>query len=248
MRVGQERDAFGAHLLEAAVDDVLFQFEVGNAVAQQAADAVVLLIYGDRVAGAAQLLRSGQTGWAAADDRDALAGVVLGWFRLNPAFFPGALHDALFDDLDGNGRLINAQHTGGFARRGADAAGEFGEVVGGVQAANGALPAVVVGQVVPVGNEVVYRAAGVAEGHAAIHAARCLVALLLYRERLVDFEPVVDAFFDWAARGLFAIDFEKAGNLTHVSPRLRQPEATHWSRIFRSGQRRERACTRGGKP
>ena len=38
------------------------------------------------------------------------------------------------------------------------------------------LPAAAVHQIVPVGNEVVQRAAGVAEGHAAIHAARALRA------------------------------------------------------------------------
>ena len=53
-----------------------------------------------------------------------------------------------------------------------------------------ALPAVVVDEIVPVGDEVVDRAAGVAEGHAAIHAASALLALLFFGERLVDFEPV----------------------------------------------------------
>ena len=89
-----EGDALGAHLLEAAVEDVLLQLEVGNAVAQQAADAVVLLEDGDGVAGAAQLLRGGQACRAAADDGDALAGVVLGRLGMDPAFVPGALDDA----------------------------------------------------------------------------------------------------------------------------------------------------------
>ena len=40
--VGLEDDAFGLHLLDAAIDDVLFELEVGNAVAEKAADAVVL--------------------------------------------------------------------------------------------------------------------------------------------------------------------------------------------------------------
>ena len=114
------------------------------------------------------------------------------------------------DELDGDGRLIDAQHAGGLAGRGADAAGELGEVVGGVQAANGALPAAVVDQVVPVGDEVVDRAAGVAEGHAAIHAAGALLALLFFGERLVDFEPVVDALFGLAARGLLAFEFQES--------------------------------------
>ena len=138
VRVGQEGDALGAHLLDAAIEDVLFKLEVGNAVAQQAADAVVLLVDGDGVAGAAQLLRGGEAGGAAADDGDALAGVVLGRLGMNPAFVPGALDDAALDELDGDGRLIDAEHAGGFAGRGADAAGELRKVVGGVQAADGA--------------------------------------------------------------------------------------------------------------
>ena len=88
VRVGDEVDALGPHLLDAAVDDMLFKLEVGNAVAQQAADAVVLLVDGDGVAGAAQLLRGGQAGRAAADDGDALAGGLLGRLGMNPALVP----------------------------------------------------------------------------------------------------------------------------------------------------------------
>jgi len=39
---GDEGDALGAHLLKATVEDVLFQLEIGNAVAKQAANAVAL--------------------------------------------------------------------------------------------------------------------------------------------------------------------------------------------------------------
>ena len=62
--------------------------------------------------------------------------------------------------------------------RRADAAGELREVVGGVQLAHGFLPAAAIDQVIPVGNDVGQRAAGMAEGHAAIHAARALRAQL----------------------------------------------------------------------
>ena len=209
VRVGDKGDAFGAHLVDAAVDDVLFQLEVGNAVAQQAADAVGLFIDGDRVAGAAQLLRGGQASRAAAHHGDPLAGVLLGRLGTNPALVPGALDDAALDDLDGDGRLVDAQHAGGLAGSGTDAAGELGKVVGGVQAADGCLPAAVVGQVVPVGNEVVDRAAGVAEGHAAIHAASALLALLFLRKWLVDFEPVLEPLLDLAAGGLFALESQE---------------------------------------
>ena len=74
MRVGLELHAFGRHLLEAAVDEVLLHLEIRDAVAQQSADAVGLLEHGDVVAGAGQLLRGRQSRRTGADDRDALAG------------------------------------------------------------------------------------------------------------------------------------------------------------------------------
>ena len=52
VRAGLKLDAFGPHLLQAPVENVLLHLEVGNAVAQQAADAVGLLEHRDRVAGA----------------------------------------------------------------------------------------------------------------------------------------------------------------------------------------------------
>ena len=179
------------------------------------------------MAGAAKLLRGGEAGGTAADDGDALAGGLLGRLGMNPALVPGALDDGALDELDGNGRLVDAEHAGGFAGSGADAAGELGKVIGGVEAANGGFPAVVVDEIVPVGDEIVDRAAGVAEGHAAVHAASALLALLFFGERLVDFEPVLDALVGLAARGLFALNLKKASDLTHVAPPRRPPpEAT----------------------
>ena len=49
------------------------------------------------------------------------------------AFLEGAVDDGLLDLLDGDRRLVDAQHARGFAGRGTDAAGEFREIVGGVQ-------------------------------------------------------------------------------------------------------------------
>ena len=69
-----EGHAFGLHLRDAAVDEVLLHLEVGNAVAQQAAGLGVALVDVNVVAGARELLRAGQSGRARADDRDLLAG------------------------------------------------------------------------------------------------------------------------------------------------------------------------------
>src|ERR1700760_2852745 len=160
---------------------------------------------------------------------------------MNPAFLPRPFHDALLDHLDRDRRLIDTQHARRFTRRWTNPSREFRKIVRRMQTPDRALPAIVVRQVVPVGNQVVHRASGVAEGHPAIHAARALVTLLLDRKRLVNFEPVLHPFFHFAARWLLALDFEKSGDLTHVSPRLRPPESMElWflHRPSRPGPRR----------
>ena len=250
--VGLEDYAFGAHLLDAAINDMLFKLEVRNAVAEQAADAVVLFKNCDGVAGAAQLLRSSKTRGAAADDGDALARGLFRRLGMNPALVPGALHDRTLDELDRNRRLVDAEHACGLARSGTNAARELGKIVGRVEAANRCLPAVPVDQIVPVGNEIVDRAAGVAEGHTAIHAASALLALLLLGERLVNFEPILDALVGLAACGLLASDFQKACDLTHVAPPQPPPrEATKWwvvRKPLQRAPRQARACTRAERP
>ena len=99
------------------------------------------------------------------------------------------------------GGSIDAQHAGGFARRGANASGEFREIIGGVQLADRFFPAAAIDQIVPVGNDVVDRTSGVTERNTAIHAARALLAELFFGEILIDLEPVVDALGDGTPRG-----------------------------------------------
>jgi hypothetical protein len=48
------------HLLDAAIDQPLLHLEIGDAVAQQPADAIILLEQDDAVSGPRQLLRTGK--------------------------------------------------------------------------------------------------------------------------------------------------------------------------------------------
>ena len=57
---GDERDAFVAELVDAALDDALVELHVRDAVHQQAADAVGPLVDGDRVAGLVELRGGGE--------------------------------------------------------------------------------------------------------------------------------------------------------------------------------------------
>ena len=63
LSVGNELHTLGAHLLHAAIDDVLLQLELGDAVTQQATDAVGLFIDRHVVSGAGELLRCGESRW-----------------------------------------------------------------------------------------------------------------------------------------------------------------------------------------
>ena len=244
-------NALRGHLFQPAVEDVLLHLEIGNAVAQEPADAVGFLEKLHRMPGAIQLLRGRKPRRTGAHHRDSLARARLGNFRLDPAFFPGVLDDRFFDHLDRHRRLVDAQHASRLAGRRADAPGELRKIIRGVQHANRFLPLVAIRQVVPVRNNVVHRAAGVAEGNAAIHAARRLRAHLLFRKRLIDLEIVVDALLDGTPRRQLSRVFLEAGDLTHGSPSPARPAA------FRSGRaaiRKElavfpaRACIRAETP
>ena len=56
----------------------------------------------------------------------------------------------------------------------------------------------------------------VAIRHAAVHAARGLVAQLLLRQRQRKFMPVPDTLRDRFVFAIMPLEFEKAGNLAHV--------------------------------
>ena len=127
-----ERDALGFHLGHAAVDDVLFHLEIGDAVPKQSAGLGEFFVDMNVMAGARELLRSRKACRPGADDRDLLAGPGRRNLGLQPAIFPGAIDDGAFDGLDGDRVVVDVEGAGGLARRRADAAGELGEIVGRV--------------------------------------------------------------------------------------------------------------------
>ena len=154
-------DALLGELREAPLDDVLLDLEVGDAEAEQAAAGFVALEHGHRVTGAVQLLRARETRRPRADDRDACARCARagGSATIQPSSH-ARVDDRELDLLDRDGvALLDLEHARGFARRGAEAAGELGEVVRAVQLVDRLAEPVAVHEVVPVGDEVPERAA-----------------------------------------------------------------------------------------
>src|SRR5690606_19137067 len=114
----------------------------GDAVAEQAADAVGTFVDDHLVAGPGELLGRGEAGRSGADDGDLLAGEAAGTHGADPAVRPGVVDDRVLDLLDRHRVLVDAEDAGGLARRRAQASGEVGEVVGGVETFDRLLPAV----------------------------------------------------------------------------------------------------------
>ena len=213
---GLELHSLGGHLLQAAVDNVLLQLEIGDAVAQEAAHAVVLLEEHDLVAGADQLLGGGQSGRAGADHGHAAGALLPGVDGPDPALLEGPLRNLVFDLLDGDRRVVDGQRAGGFAGGRADAAGDLGEVVGGVEVFGGLAPAAVVDEVVELGDAVLHRAAGgVAEGDAAVHAAARLLVQHAGDQGPVDLVPVLDPLVDGAMPHFDAAELLEPGGIGH---------------------------------
>ena len=154
------------------VDDALLHLEVGDAVAQQAAGLGALLVDVHVMAGARELLGGGEPGrarsrrWRCACRSSSPAA------RARPSL-PRSARSAMAHSiaLDGHRHVIDVERAGGLARRRAHAARHLGEVVGRVQVLRRLLPVGVIDEVVPVGDLVVDRAAGVTIGDAAVHAA-----------------------------------------------------------------------------
>ena len=112
----------------------------------------------------------------------------------DPAFVERPIDDGLFDLLDRDRVIVDGEHACRLAWRGAQTAGELREVVGGVEPLHGSFPVIAGDEVVPLGDEVAERTSVVAEGDAAVHAPRSLVAQHLHRQRQVHLAVVGDPF------------------------------------------------------
>ena len=224
LRAGDEFDALCGHQVDAALHDGLVQFHVGDAVHQQAADAVGAFVYGHGVAGAVELRRAGEPGGAGAHHGDPLARALFGGLRDHPAPLESPVDDGAFDIFDGDRRIVEAQHARPLAGRRTDPAGELGEVVGPVQAIQRLPPEPPVDQVVPLGDQVVDGAprgqaveqdAGVAEGDAAVHAARPLFSERFLREVQVKLLPVPSPLLRGPVGRHFALVVQESCGLAH---------------------------------
>ena len=149
---------------------------------------------------------------------------------MEPALGVARLHDGVFVLPDSDAAAGDvAAGAGGLTQGRADPARELRETVGGAQAAERQFPLALIDQIVPLGDEVVQRAAGghaadhharLAEGDAAVHAACRLGLLLLAGEPDVKFVKVFHALQRRYVRAGLARIIHKSCGLAHDVPLL----------------------------
>lgn len=248
---GAEAGAFGLHLLQAAVNLFLLHFEVGDAVAEQAADLVVTFVHGNRVTDAGQLLCNCEACRTGPHHGNRLACEARRRKGMDPVVVEGFINDGNLNLLDGHGRLVDTQHAGRFAGCRAQTAGELREVVRGVEAFNRFLTLVPPHEVVPLGNQVAQRASLMAERNATVHAAAGLALQDTLFLGFVNFFPVHDADRNGTAWLRLALpDFQKSAWISHRLPpgfetillRRRGQGPLRWRRGGFAGLRRSRVA------
>ena len=219
--VRNELNALLSEKVDAAVDGLLLELHVGDAVHEKTPDAIGPLVDGDLMTHLVELVGCGKAGGSRSHNSDCHSSPILDDARLDQAIIPGPVNDGIFNVLDGDRTVDEAGDARALAGCGADTSGELWEVVGLVQPIDGVGPLSVVDQIVPLRDEVIDRTArlGLAKGSAAVHAtggldlALDLGMLLFVGLRRVELLPVHEPL-QWLAVGLrVALVVEEAPEL-----------------------------------
>src|SRR4029079_1846923 len=127
------------------------------------------------------------------------------------------IDDVPFYDADRHRFFIDAQHTGPLAGSRAKAAGDFREVIVACQRLQRVLPSSSIHEIVPFGNQIHHRTAGISltKGHAAIHATRTLDLELVLRARLIHLLPIENTQRDRLPLRALAGIFHETFWITH---------------------------------
>ena len=196
-----ESGALRLHLFEPQLQMLFLHFEVGDAIAQQAADAIIPLENSDHVTCPGELLRRCKPCRTRTNDGDRLSGQALWRMWFHPVVRERLVDDRNLDLLDGYRRLADTQHAGALARCRAEPASELREIVGRMQPFDRLTAFATVHQVVPLRDQVSERTALVAKRYAAIHAAAGLAAHRCGVPQLIDLFPVHQSNGHRASRG-----------------------------------------------
>ena len=165
-----------------------------------------------------------QPGRAAAHHRHRFAGAHGRGRVVHQAVGEGILHNGALVLFGADSLAVLGAGAGGFAQSGADAAGKLRQAVGALQPPPGPGQRAAVYKVVCLGDQVMQRAAGghtghglpgLAERHAAVHAAGGLAGLGGGGKRQVEFVKILQPLPRRPLGAGFARILQKAGGFAH---------------------------------
>ena len=213
--VGFESNTFGFHDAYATVYNSFVKFKVRYAEAEQAADIFKAFEHGDVVAAMIQLVGGGKSCRTRPDDGNALAFARIGT-RHNISFAERRLGNCAFVFAYGHRRVhCQFEHTTLLAQCRADTSGKFGKIVGGGKYFVSLSPFALVERILEFGRAIAQRACPVAEGHAAIHAARRLLTALRCVKGLFYFAEIGNAVVYGTIAGFLARYGEECFRVSH---------------------------------
>ena len=223
--VKDKLDALVLQNPDPAVNDPFFQLHIGDAVHQQPAGAILPLVNRDLVTALVEQVGNRKSRGTCADDCHRLAGACRGRHRVDGTTLIAVFHDGTLVLLDGHrvaGHMTAG--AGGLAQGGADPAGKLGVAVCGNQAVYRQVPLALIDQIVPLGDEVIQRAAAehpaqlhaaLAKGYAAIHAACALGLLLVGVQRDVKLVKIANAFLGRQLQAGLPRNLDKSCRFSH---------------------------------
>src|SRR4029077_7101348 len=205
---GSKYHAFAAQLVDPARNLVFAELEVRYAINHQAADLVVALKDRYLMSDPVKLLCSSESGRAASDNCNTLAGANVGRFRSNPALRPTPVYDCSLDALDCDRVVVVGEDASGLAWRRTGISRKLREIVRCVQTRERTLPVPPTDEIIPVRNDISDWATTHAGWYAAIHAAGALLTQLSFVPILrVNFFVITDAHSRVSVGNRIAIKF-----------------------------------------
>src|SRR5262245_34620942 len=122
------------------------------------------------------------------------------------------------DDPNRNRIFVDAEDASPFARRRTEPAGKLRKIVRGMERLESVFPTAPIDEVVPFGNQVHDRTAGVplTKRHAAIHTASALRLELVIGDGLIHFFPIEYTQLDRPPLGAFTGVLHEAFDITHL--------------------------------
>ena len=208
-------NALSLHEVCAALDDILVELEVRNAITKQTSSSCTTLVNGDIVALGIEAHSCGKTCRSCTHNCYTLAVALVGT-RLHISFTEGFLNNTAFVLTYGDGLIDTMiEHTSLLAEGRTDAPCEFRERIRGDEQLVSQFPFAFIYGILPFGLFVTQRTCPMAEWNSTLHAAAGLQTTIVLVERLLHLCKVFDSLIYWSVPCFLTGYSQKCFRISH---------------------------------